>query len=169
MKKLFILLVAAAMYFSCAAQEDSGFRVKVGDEAPQFTVDMFDGSTVNTADLEGKVVLVNFWATWCPPCRAELARVQTEIIDRFAGEEFVFLPISRGEETAKVKEFRETNGYTFPMGLDPDQAIFNLYAEKGIPRNVIIGRDGRVAFLEVGYTDEIFCGLIAELEKELKK
>lgn len=79
-----------------AAVPESKTLVKVGDPVPDFTVKMFDGSTVDIASLKGKVVLINFWATWCPPCRAELKQVQKQIIDRFAGRDFVFLPISRG-------------------------------------------------------------------------
>ena len=85
---------------------------------PNFTVEMFDGSTVSLAELRGKVVLLNFWATWCPPCREELTHVQEEIIDRFAERPFVFLPVSRGESREAVAVFREETGYEFPMGLD---------------------------------------------------
>lgn len=72
--------------------------VGVGAAAPDFTVELFDGGELTLSSLRGKVVLLNFWATWCPPCREELARVQTELIDRFAGRDFLFLPVSRGEE-----------------------------------------------------------------------
>ena len=78
--------------------------VKAGMPAPDFTVTMFDGRQVTLSSLRGSVVLVNFWATWCPPCREELARVQSDLIDRFRGQEFIFLPISRGEgEEAEIR------------------------------------------------------------------
>lgn len=83
-----------------AAEAAAATLAGEGAEAPDFTVEMIDGSKVALSELRGKVVLLNFWATWCPPCREELSHVQQQVIDRFAGEEFVFLPISRGEERA---------------------------------------------------------------------
>ena len=121
---------------------ESTTLVKSGDTAPDFTGEMVDGSSVTLGDLKGKVVLLTFWATCCPPCRQELARVQSDVIDRFAGRDFVFLPISRGETHQPVAAFREKTGYTFPMGLDPSQANYDRYASKYIPRNFLIGADG---------------------------
>ena len=143
--------------------------VKDGMQAPDFTVEMFDGTKVNLSELKGKVVLVNFWATWCPPCRNELARVEKEIIERFKGQEFVFLPISRGESKEKVAEFRNKMGYTFPMGLDTTQAIFKKYATNYIPRNFLVDRDGKVVKASVGYDDAEFAALVKLIEKEIKK
>ena len=141
--------------------------VKAGDQAPDFTVEMFDGSRVTLADLRGKVVLLNFWATWCPPCRQELTRVQSDLIDRFAGRDFVFLPVSRGEERADVEAFRQKTGYTFAMGLDPDQKVYDLYAGNYIPRNFLIDRDGKVLLASVGYEPEEFDALLDAIEKAL--
>ena len=148
-------------------QIDASTIVKEGMEAPDFVVEMFDGKSVRLSDLRGKVVLVNFWATWCPPCREELTRVQADIIDRFAGKDFVFLPISRGEELQTVAAFRKRMGYTFPMGLDPDQKIFHRYAKNYIPRNFLIGADGKVILASIGYDKAEFEHLIKTIEKTL--
>jgi peroxiredoxin len=143
--------------------------VKDGHIAPDFEVQMFDGSTIKLADLKGKVVLLNFWATWCPPCRAELARVQKDIIERFQGEPFVFIPVSRGEKRETVAAFREKMGYTFPMGLDTESTIYKKYAETYIPRNFLIDKEGKVVKASVGYDEAEFAELIKLIEETIKK
>ena len=148
-------------------QIDASTIAKEGMEAPDFTVEMFDGQSVRLSDLRGKVVLVNFWATWCPPCREELTRVQADIIDRFAGKDFVFLPISRGEEKQTVAAFRKRMGYNFPMGLDPDQKIFRRYAKNYIPRNFLVDADGKIILASIGYDKAEFEHLIKTIEKTL--
>ena len=143
--------------------------VKDGHKAPDFEVQMFDGSTIKLADLKGKVVLLNFWATWCPPCRAELARVEKDIIERFKGEPFVFIPVSRGEKRETVAAFREKMGYTFPMGLDTESSIYKKYAETYIPRNFLIDKSGKVVKASVGYDEAEFAELIKLIEETIKK
>ena len=143
--------------------------VKDGQKAPNFEVQMFDGSTVKLSDLKGKVVLLNFWATWCPPCRAELARVEKDIIEKFKGQDFVFLPVSRGEKRETVAAFREKMGYTFPMGLDPDGLVYAEYAQTYIPRNFRLNKEGVVVKASVGYDEAEFAELVKLIEKEIKK
>lgn len=142
--------------------------VKAGMEAPDFSVELFDGGTLTLSELKGKVVWLNFWATWCPPCRAELKRVQTDIVDHFAGQEFLFLPISRQDTREQVATFREQNGYTFTMGLDPDRAIYDRFASNYIPRNFLIDQQGRVVMTSVGYEPEEFEAMIRKAEELLK-
>ena len=142
--------------------------VKEGDKAPNFTVEMIDGKKITLSELKGKVVVVNFWATWCPPCRQELKVVEKELINRFKGKDFVFLPISRGEQAKTVEAFRKQNGYTFPMGLDPMQEIYKKYASNYIPRNFVVGKDGKIIYVSVGYTPEEFGQMVKTIEKALK-
>lgn len=152
-----------------AAQAAAATLVRAGDAAPDFTVSLFDGGSVRLSDLRGKTVLVNFWATWCPPCREELTRVQAELIDRFEGRDFVFLPVSRGETRETVARFREQTGYRFPMGLDPEQTIYKMYATNFIPRNFLVGPDGRVIVATTGYEPEEFDALVETIRKSLDK
>lgn len=152
-----------------AAQAAAATLVRAGDASPDFTVSLFDGGSVRLSDLRGKTVLVNFWATWCPPCREELTRVQAELIDRFEGRDFVFLPISRGETHETVARFREQTGYRFPMGLDPEQTIYKMYATNFIPRNFLVGPDGRVIVATTGYEPEEFDALVETIRKTLDK
>ena len=170
MKRVFVFVVSLLVLGSLArvnAQEKETL-VKVGDDVPEFVVEMFEGQKINIKDLKGKIVLINFWATWCPPCQEELKRVQKEIIDRFKGKDFVFLAISREESKEQVKKFRERNGYTFPMGLDPERKIYSKFATATIPRNFIIDKKGKIVEIEVGYTKEAFAKMIEKLERLLK-
>ncbi len=152
-----------------STEEEATTLVKVGDTAPAFTVTMFDGSEVSLEQLRGKVVLLNFWATWCPPCREELTHVQKEIIDRFAGRPFVFLPVSREESHEAVAAFRQKTGYTFPMGIDSTRVIYDRYASNFIPRNFLIGPDGKILLASIGYDDKEFQELIQAIEEALDK
>ena len=148
---------------------DENTLVKPGDMVPDFTVRMVDGSSVEMKSLRGKVVLVNFWATWCPPCRAEFVRIPAEIVERFKGEDFVLLAISREESLETVTKFREETGYTFPMGIDPERKIYDLFAKTSIPRNYLVGKEGRIVVSEMGYTPEKFDELIGLIVGELEK
>ena len=167
MRNILFILLFLGIPSALTAQENETL-VKIGMEVPDFTVKMFDGQTIQIKELRGKVVLLNFWATWCPPCRMELARVEKDIIERFKNQDFVFLPISRQDSYDKIKAFREQTGYTFPMGMDPDRKIYSLFATASIPRNFVIDKTGKIVFMEVGYSEESFKKLIETIEKTLK-
>lgn len=149
------------------AAADDSLVAKVDQQAPEFTVEMLAGAPLSLESLRGKVVLLNFWATWCPPCQKELTRVQADLIDRFEGRDFVFLPISRGEERATVAEFLTKKGYTFNVGLDTDESIYKLYASNYIPRNFLINRHGVIVETTLGYEPAEFDSLLKLIEMTL--
>ena len=171
MAACFVMLAAAPYTASAQEQEDQIKATTIihqGDKAPDFTVEMFSGEQIKLSSLKGKVVLINFWATWCPPCRQELTHVEKEIIEHFKGQDFVFLPISRGEKKSVVEAFREKTGYTFPMGLDPKQEVYKKYATNYIPRNFVVGKDGKVIYVSVGFEPAEFASMIKTIEAALK-
>ena len=142
--------------------------VNVGDVAPDFTVTMLDGRNIKLSELRGNVVMVCFWATWCPPCRQELAHLQEGVLDRFADQKLVVLPISRGEERSVVEKFITDNGYKFGVGLDSDRAIYDLYASNYIPRTFIINKQGKVVYRNAGYDEAIAEEVNAAIAQALK-
>lgn len=165
-----LMAIAAPMSASAQSQEEqieATTLIKQGDKAPDFTVEMVDGQKIALSSLKGKVVLINFWATWCPPCREEFKRMQKDVVDRFKGKDFQLLAISRGEKKATVDQFRDKQGYTFPMGLDPKQEIYNKYASNYIPRNFVVGKDGKVIYVSVGYEPAEFENMLKAIEAAL--
>ncbi len=151
-----------------AAEESEYDVVAVGDLAPDFTLPMYGGGEVKLSDLRGKVVLLNFWATWCPPCMQELSTVQQEIIDRFAGQEFAFIFASRGDTEEQIAKTRADRGFDFPMAMDKDEAVFHLFAKKGIPHNYLIDREGRIVHIELGYSPEDFAKFVQLIEQTIQ-
>ena len=142
--------------------------INAGDMAPDFTVKMLDGSEVTLSKLQGKPTLLIFWATWCPPCRVELSKLQGYIIDRY-GDSINVLPISRGEERAKVDEYITKMGYTFAVGLDGDQSIYQKYATNYIPRCFVIDAEGKVLYSGVGYDEKVAAEVEQSINKALRK
>ncbi len=141
--------------------------IHAGDMAPDFTVEMLDGGKVTLSELQGKPTLLIFWATWCPPCRLELSKLQEHIIDRY-GDKINVLPISRGEERAKVEGYISKMGYTFAVGLDGDQSIYRQYATNYIPRCFVIDANGKVLYSGVGYDETVAKEVEQNIDKALR-
>ncbi len=110
-------------------------------EHPQFTLNDLSGKSWTFSDLRGKVVLVNFWATWCPPCRKEIPDLET-LYERFQNQGFVILAIS-DEELAKVQPFMQQRKVSFPVLLDPGRKVNDLFIVNGIPKSFVYDREGK--------------------------
>lgn len=123
------------------------------NNAPNFTLRDINGQQVSLSDHLGKVVLVNFWATWCGPCQAEMPHLQT-MYTELEEQGFVVLSISadNARDASKVKPLVKRNRYTFPVLLDKDSSVLNQYnPESVLPYNVLIGKDGNVIWQKASY------------------
>ncbi|OKZ08302.1 TlpA family protein disulfide reductase [Bacteroides nordii] len=156
-----------------AIQADStGYIVKVGEMAPDFTVTLTDGKQVNLSTLRGKVVMLQFTASWCGVCRKEMPFIEKDIwLKHKNNPNFALIGIDRDEPLDKVLAFAKATGVTYPLGLDPGADIFAKYAlrDSGITRNVLIDRDGKIVKLTRLYNEEEFTSLVQKIDEMLKK
>lgn len=156
-----------------AVQADStGYIVKVGEMAPDFTVTLTDGKQVNLSTLRGKVVMLQFTASWCGVCRKEMPFIEKDIwLKHKNNPNFALIGIDRDEPLDKVLAFAKATGVTYPLGLDPGADIFAKYAlrDSGITRNVLIDRDGKIVKLTRLYNEEEFTSLVQKIDEMLKK
>jgi peroxiredoxin len=107
-----------------------------------FTLTDLRGKTWALKDLHGQVVLVNFWATWCPPCRSEMPDLEA-IYRRFKKDGLIVLAIT-DEEAGKIKPFVNEYGFSYPIVLDPDKSVHKQYTIEGLPRSFVYDRDGKL-------------------------
>jgi len=147
-----ILAILFLVLTSCSQGKkvyDEGYLVRVGDMAPDFTINEAGGNSYRLSDLKGKVVMLQFTASWCSVCRTEMPFIEKEIWQEHMSSGLIVLGIDRDEPVDKVLKFKEDIGVTYPLALDPGADIFGLYALKkaGITRNVIIDRTGKIIFL----------------------
>ena len=150
--------------------DDRGYIVKVGDMAPDFTVKTTSGETVKLSDMRGKIVMLQFTASWCVVCRKEMPFIERDIWQKHKDKsDFYILGIDRDEPLDKVKEFAKQTGVTYPMALDPGGDVFALYAERkaGITRNVIINKEGRIVMLTRLYNEEEFAEMCKKIDELL--
>ena len=154
MRKLFLTSLSAFLLCSLInAQEkqvyNDGYLVKTGDKAPDFVINEAGGKTYRLSDLKGRVVMLQFTASWCSVCRQEMPFIEKEIWKPWKEAGLAVIGIDRDEPLDKVLKFKKDIGVTYPLALDPDADIFGLYAlkEAGVTRNVIIDRNGRIVFL----------------------
>lgn len=131
------------------AQQDA--VAKEGFTAPNFTLDLLDGSTVALSDLRGKVVLVNFWTSWCPPCRLEMPAIEKAYRSyKDIGFVVIGLNLTAQDSEQAAADFAKEIGLTFPIALDRDNATGNLYRITALPTSYFIDRKGVIRSVVVG-------------------
>jgi thiol-disulfide isomerase/thioredoxin len=168
MKKILFPVLLSLITITAFAQ--SGFNTTIGSKVPSFSFEIEKGKKVNISDYKGRFVWINFFATWCPPCNAELPLAQKKVWDKYKNNpQFAFFVFGREEGWEKLIPFKQSKGYTFPVLPDVDRSIFGKFATESIPRNVLIDPKGKIIYQSVGYSPEEFDKLVSLIDQQLKK
>jgi thiol-disulfide isomerase/thioredoxin len=112
-------------------------------------IPMLDGSAVRLADYQGQTVVLNFWASWCPPCRAEMPTLDA-YYQAHRDEGLVLLAINSGETAETARSFIAQTGFTFPVGLDTDYDLSNQFGVDGLPVTIVLNPDGQIVYRHSG-------------------
>jgi len=161
-KTLITILIVIGPGLLTFSQEKKVFAddyiVKVGDNAPGFVINETDGKSYKLSDLKGRVVMLQFTASWCSVCRTEMPFIEKDIWREKKDAGLIVIGIDRDEPADKVLQFRKDIKITYPLALDPGADIFGLFAQKeaGVTRNVIIDRKGKIIFLTRLYKEDEF-------------
>jgi peroxiredoxin len=145
---------------------DAGL-VRLGEMAPSFRVVDVDGNEFSLDQMRGKVVLVNFFATWCGQCITELPHVEEIWKANSHSDEFTALVIGREETNETAIAFRKEQRFSFRVAADPDCSVYFRYAKKYIPRTYLISREGKVCFSSAGWSEADAAALKKELASQL--
>ncbi len=149
-----VLAIAMAVGFASCGDSQNGSAegeyapAEVGEEMRDFTAETLSGESFTLSEQKGKVILLNFWATWCGPCVGEMPAFP-ELIEKY-GDELCLVAVNCGEDKETVESFMEDNGYSFTVLTDEDYAISDMYPTDGIPYTVIFDRDGNIAHIQLG-------------------
>lgn len=186
MKKIFAiaLLLGVLMPAMGCAQEskpakeksnvtvyEHDYIVKVGDKAPDFTLEMLDGTKFTLSQHRGKVVMLQFTAGWCGICRKEMPHIESDIWQKHKeNKEFVLVGIDREEAREAILPFIEKVGTTYPIAMDSNGDVFASYALRGsgITRNILIDRDGNIVMLTRRFEEAEFKALVEKIDSMLK-
>ena len=129
--------------------DSRGYIVELGELAPDFTMEFLTGEKVTLSNLRGKVVVLQFTASWCSVCRKEMPHLEKDVWQEFKDNDLILIGDDRDEPLETVIQFQKDMGTTYPMALDPGAEIFGLFADKnsGVTRNVVIDKNGKIVFL----------------------
>jgi len=162
------LLFLASMLLLSATVATSSAAVAVNQQAPDFTLTSIDGKNITLSDYREKVVLLDFWATWCGPCREEIPEL-SQLYSTYKDQGLVIISIDLQETPSDVKTFAETNGMVWIVVVDQDGAVAAKYGIEYIPTLVLIDTDGKISCMHIGLTDEsVLASEVEEVPKPYK-
>ncbi len=161
---------SVAMEAAQPVPDSVGYIVKVGDMAPDFAMEIVDGEIKKLSSYRGKVVMLQFTASWCGVCRKEIPFIEKDIWQKHKGNpNFALIGIDRDEPLDVVMEFGKKVGVTYPLALDPGADIFAKYADRnaGITRNVLIDKEGKIVMLTRLFNEDEFAALCKKIDEML--
>lgn len=137
-------------------------------DLPQISLTNIDGKIMSNKDFSGKIVFLNFWATWCPPCRSEMPSIET-LNSKMKNENFSIIAVNVSEKKQTVSKFITTNKYTFPIYIDENGILSRTFATRGIPITYILNKNGKIIAVRPGamfYDDGNLIKIFKELANE---
>jgi len=166
---ILVVLFVFAVPFLYAQEQDSTSLTQSGQSVPDFAVSTIDGELIKIGDLKGKVVWLNFFATWCPACMAEMPRLENEVWQKLKEKDFIVLALGREHTQEELKAFQKEKGFSFSIAPDPKREVYRLFAKQTIPRNYVINQEGIIVHQSTGYTPEEFDILMGRVQEALEK
>ena len=163
---LVCLNVLAVTHVSWGQPDTRGYIVHVGDEVPDFVLTDLQGTTHSKASLLGITYILQFTASWCGVCRAEMPHLETKVWQAFQDREFLLIGVDLDEPKDKVRDFADQVGVTYPMCPDPEGSVFYSIAapKAGVTRNVVVDASGRIAMLTRLFDEEEFQRMVAVVD-----
>jgi thiol-disulfide isomerase/thioredoxin len=166
---LFFSLALPAFTLSAGCQNGAdpyAATTEVGDKMPAISADATSGAFSLAAD-KGKVVVVNFWATWCAPCQIEMPDLEKQVWQKYkSSTDFAFIAIAREQDKDTVLRFQKTHlNLTYPLAWDPKRDAYKLLAAAGIPRTYVVDRHGIIVYQGLGYGP----GAVSEIDRAIQK
>ena len=169
---LFLIIFLHISFFCIGQQEKRGYIVNIGDTAPLFKTTTNTGDVFDLEKQKGKIVMLQFTASWCSVCIKEMPHIENEIWEIYKNsEDFVLVGIDKGESIEMIQKLITKTNISYPICLDKNSEIFELYAEKkaGVTRNIIIDRDGKILFLTRLFEEKEFDEMKKIIKQSLSK
>ncbi len=165
---MLFILPGLLLVVGCQKEQPVQPVAEVGKPAPDFTLKDTTGTVWKLSNLKGNLVFVNFWATWCPPCRDEMPSMEA-LHRRLASEKFLMLSVLYNDDPGQAAQYVHTNGFTFPLLLDPIGEAARAYGITGVPETYIVDQDGILREKIIGPVQWSSAGAITMVGKYLPR